>query len=58
MPILCFSPQEAAAKKAVPVKREQSPGEVIPVDSGEAMAGSKDVEEDTTCEMLLNMLAK
>ncbi|XP_019492690.1 PREDICTED: transcriptional repressor CTCFL isoform X2 [Hipposideros armiger] len=49
---------EAAAEEAVPVKGEQCPGEVMPVDCGETVAGIEDLEEYMSCEMILNMLDK
>lgn len=46
-------PQEAAAEEAVLVN-----GELVPVACGETVVGSEDIEEDVTCEMILNMLDK
>lgn len=51
-------PQDAAAEEAVLVNGKRYPGEVVPVGCGETMVGSEDIEEDVTCEMILNMLDK
>ncbi|KAF6284225.1 CCCTC-binding factor like [Rhinolophus ferrumequinum] len=49
---------EAAAEEAVLVNGERYPGEVVPVGCGETIVGSEDLEEDVTCEMILNVLDK
>ncbi|XP_074173870.1 transcriptional repressor CTCFL isoform X2 [Rhinolophus sinicus] len=49
---------DAAAEEAVLVNGKRYPGEVVPVGCGETTVGSEDIEEDVTCEMILNMLDK
>lgn len=59
MSTLRLSPPEAAAweaEEASTARGDQYPGEMTPVNFGEATAGSRDLDEDLTFEMVLNLL--
>ncbi|KAM7125619.1 transcriptional repressor CTCFL [Molossus nigricans] len=49
---------EAAAKETSVVTAEQYPGEAAPANHARATAGSKDLDGDLTCDMLLDMLSE
>ncbi|XP_012511940.1 PREDICTED: transcriptional repressor CTCFL isoform X2 [Propithecus coquereli] len=49
---------ETAVEEASTERGEQFPGEMVFVDFGETSAGSKDLDGDITCEMILNMMDK
>uniref|UniRef100_A0A8C3WMK7 CCCTC-binding factor n=1 Tax=Catagonus wagneri TaxID=51154 RepID=A0A8C3WMK7_9CETA len=49
---------EAAAEEASPMSRGQDLEELAPTDFGEAAAGSKDLDENLTCEVILAMMDK
>ncbi|XP_070445726.1 transcriptional repressor CTCFL isoform X2 [Equus przewalskii] len=50
--------EDAAAEEASAAQGGQSPGEAAPVEPGETTAGTEDLDEDMTCEMILDMMDK
>lgn len=51
-------PPEAAAAEASIASRPLLPGQAAPVPHAETAVGGKALDEDMTCEMILNMMVK